>query len=52
MREHADRHQRSTQELRIMRTEEGKERKAIVERSEAHRRWIGEDLDGACRGFD
>jgi hypothetical protein len=52
MREPADRHQRSTQELRIAGVEPGKERKAVVERSEAHRRWVGEDGDGACRGID
>jgi hypothetical protein len=32
--------------------DDGKERKAVAERSEAHRRWIGEDVDGACRGID
>jgi hypothetical protein len=53
MREPADRHQRSTQELRISGVDQGKERKAVVERSEAHRRWVGdEDGDGACRGID
>ena len=39
--------------MRTPGVEEGKERKAVAERSEAHRRWIGEDGDdGACRGID
>jgi hypothetical protein len=52
MRQH-DRQQRSTQEMRTQGAGDGKERKAVAERSEAHRRWIGEDGDdGACRGID
>jgi hypothetical protein len=48
----SDRHQRSTRELQTLESDEGKERKAVVERSEAHRRWVGDDSDGACRGID
>jgi hypothetical protein len=32
--------------------ESEKARKAVAERSEAHRRWIADDGDVACRGID
>jgi hypothetical protein len=38
--------------MRVPGVEEGKERKACEERTEAHRRWVGDDADGACRGID
>lgn len=52
MREIVERPSRSTRELRTPGVEEGRERKAVIERSERYRRWIGEDGDGACRGID
>lgn len=52
MRDHGNRHDRSTKEMRAPGVDEGKERKAVDERTAAHRRWVGDDGDGACRGID
>jgi hypothetical protein len=47
-----DRHQRPSRDSRKPGADEERERRAVIERSEAHRRWIGDDGDGACRGID
>lgn len=53
MYERAERQSRTTRELRKSGgAEEGRERKATMDRCERYRRWIGEDGDGACRGID
>jgi hypothetical protein len=52
MHERAERPSRTTRELRKSGADDGRERKAVIERSERYRRWIGEDGDGACRGID
>jgi hypothetical protein len=55
MPERADRHTRPIRDTRKpgVDDDDGRERKAVNDRSDAHRRWVGEDGDdGACRGID
>jgi len=51
MREH-DLRRLPTPEPETSNGEKCKKRNALTERSEAHRRWIDDDVDLACRGID
>jgi hypothetical protein len=53
MREAVDRQQRPIREIPTQAGDEVRAHQQALARSEAHRRWVGEDADdGACRGID
>ena len=52
MTEQQNRHLRLTTETSLTVVNDNRPRKAVDERVEAVKRWIGEDDDSCCRGID